>query len=37
MPLVGENAAIAWDAHLGGFIVGFLLFPLLDPREAGRR
>ena len=34
MPLVGENAAIAWDAHLGGFIAGFLLFPLLDPREA---
>ena len=34
VPLVGENAAIAWDAHLGGFIAGFLLFPLLDPREA---
>jgi membrane associated rhomboid family serine protease len=33
VPLVGENAAIAWDAHLGGFIAGFLLFPLLDPRE----
>ncbi|CAM3002468.1 rhomboid family intramembrane serine protease [Methylobacterium mesophilicum] len=36
VPLVGENAAIAWDAHLGGFIAGFLLFPLLDRREAAR-
>mgnify|MGYP002653929419 CR=1 FL=1 len=36
MPLVGENAAIAWDAHLGGFIAGFFLFPLVDPREPGR-
>jgi membrane associated rhomboid family serine protease len=35
-PLVGESAAIAWDAHLGGFVVGFLLFPLVDPREAPR-
>lgn len=33
VPLVGENAAIAWDAHLGGFIAGFFLFPLVDPRE----
>jgi membrane associated rhomboid family serine protease len=32
VPLVGESASIAWDAHLGGFIAGFLLFPLLDPR-----
>ena len=36
MPLVGESAAIAWDAHLGGFVAGFLLFPLVDPREPGR-
>ena len=36
MPLVGENAAIAWDAHLGGFIAGFFLFPLVDPREPRR-
>jgi membrane associated rhomboid family serine protease len=35
VPLVGENAAIAWDAHLGGFLVGFLLFPLLDRRTGG--
>ncbi|PJI52871.1 rhomboid family intramembrane serine protease, partial [Methylobacterium radiotolerans] len=36
VPLVGENAAIAWDAHLGGFIAGFFLFPLVDPREPRR-
>ncbi len=30
---VGSNAtamAIAWEAHLGGFLAGFLLFPLFD-------
>ena len=36
VPFLAENAAIAWDAHLGGFIVGFLLFPLLDPRAPVR-
>jgi len=30
LPLGAETAAIAWDAHLGGFIAGFALFPLLD-------
>ena len=30
LPLGAESAAVAWDAHLGGFIAGFLLFPLLD-------
>lgn len=36
LPLGAESAAVAWDAHLGGFIVGFFLFPFLDPlsREA---
>ena len=29
--LVGEGASIAWQAHIGGFLVGFILFPLLDP------
>ncbi len=37
LPLMAESATIAWDAHLGGFVAGFLLFPLLDPRRpAGR-
>ncbi|WP_375464797.1 rhomboid family intramembrane serine protease [uncultured Methylobacterium sp.] len=32
LPLGAESAAVAWDAHLGGFVVGFLLFPFVDPR-----
>ncbi|WP_417690011.1 rhomboid family intramembrane serine protease [Roseibium sp.] len=30
-PLTGGGASIAWEAHIGGFIMGLLLFPLLDP------
>jgi membrane associated rhomboid family serine protease len=30
-PLVGGGASIAWEAHIGGFLMGLLLFPLLDP------
>lgn len=29
--LGGEGAAIAWQAHIGGFLAGLLLFPLFDP------
>ncbi len=25
------SSAIAWDAHIGGFLAGLLLFPLFDP------
>jgi membrane associated rhomboid family serine protease len=25
------SGAVAWDAHLGGFVAGLLLFPLFDP------
>ncbi len=25
------SGAVAWDAHVGGFIAGLLLFPLFDP------
>jgi membrane associated rhomboid family serine protease len=25
------SGAVAWDAHLGGFFAGLLLFPLFDP------
>lgn len=28
---LGSDAPIAWEAHLGGFLAGFLMFPLLDP------
>jgi membrane associated rhomboid family serine protease len=27
----GAGAEIAWQAHVGGFLVGLLLFPLFDP------
>ena len=37
LPLGAENASVAWDAHLGGFVVGFLLFPLLDPHRRAKR
>lgn len=30
--LFGVDGGIAWEAHLGGFIAGFLLMPFLDGR-----
>jgi membrane associated rhomboid family serine protease len=30
VPLAGEDASIAWQAHIGGFLTGLLLFPALD-------
>lgn len=27
----GVPGPIAWEAHIGGFLAGFLMFPLLDP------
>ena len=30
------NGAVAWDAHIGGFFAGLLLFPLFDPVRSGR-
>ncbi|GHB33049.1 hypothetical protein GCM10007094_22550 [Pseudovibrio japonicus] len=35
-PIAGEGANIAWQAHVGGFIAGLILFPLLDPIKARR-
>ncbi|MDQ0320066.1 membrane associated rhomboid family serine protease [Pararhizobium capsulatum DSM 1112] len=29
----GGAGAIAWEAHIGGFLFGFLLFDLFDPRK----
>ncbi|MCY0095105.1 rhomboid family intramembrane serine protease [Hoeflea ulvae] len=29
------DAAIAWEAHLGGFLFGFLTFALFDPMQRG--
>ena len=28
--IFGENT-VAWEAHIGGFLAGLLLFPLFDP------
>lgn len=30
IPMLGENS-VAWQAHIGGFLAGLLLFPLFDP------
>jgi membrane associated rhomboid family serine protease len=31
IPLIGDGSqAVAWDAHIGGFLFGFLLFGLFD-------
>lgn len=40
VPGGGEVRAIAWEAHIGGFLAGFVLFPLFDGRRGqlgGRR
>ena len=29
------DATIAWQAHIGGFLAGLLLFPLFDARHRG--
>jgi membrane associated rhomboid family serine protease len=31
IPIAGEGASIAWQAHVGGFFAGILAFSLLDP------
>jgi membrane associated rhomboid family serine protease len=31
---MGDGAVIAWEAHVGGFVAGVLLFPLFDRRPA---
>ncbi|KPF71722.1 hypothetical protein IP69_05785 [Bosea sp. AAP35] len=30
VPILGDETSIAWEAHIGGFMVGLLLFPLID-------
>jgi membrane associated rhomboid family serine protease len=29
--LGGEQQEVAWQAHIGGFLAGLLLFPWFDP------
>lgn len=36
-PLGLMDASIAWEAHVGGFLVGLAIFPLLDPLPARPR
>ncbi len=38
LPLIGTDVGeIAWDAHIGGFLFGFLLFGLFDPVRPSAR
>jgi membrane associated rhomboid family serine protease len=30
--LGGGDAPVAWEAHVGGFLAGFFLFPWFDPK-----
>jgi membrane associated rhomboid family serine protease len=30
-----EGATVAWQAHIGGFIAGLMLFSLFDPVPRG--
>lgn len=32
--IVGADANVAWEAHIGGFLAGLAIFPLLDPIRA---
>jgi membrane associated rhomboid family serine protease len=35
VPLIGDaGQAIAWDAHIGGFVFGFFLLNLFDRKPA---
>ena len=36
-PTGSADATVAWQAHIGGFIAGLLLFPLFDPVQRSRR
>lgn len=31
VPVPGEDQTVAWEAHIGGFVAGLLLFSLFDP------
>jgi membrane associated rhomboid family serine protease len=31
LSLLGENQQLAWEAHIGGFLAGLILFPWFDP------
>ena len=31
LPIVGADQNVAWEAHVGGFLAGLLLFSVFDP------
>jgi len=33
--LTGDSQSVAWEAHVGGFLVGLLLFSLFEPVLTG--
>ena len=35
--LTGDSQSVAWEAHVGGFLAGLLLFSLFDPVPPGYR
>ncbi len=35
--MVGDGQEIAWQAHIGGFVAGLLLFTAFDPVAARRK
>ena len=37
LTLEGFGAPIAWEAHMGGYLTGLILFPLLDGRRRWQR
>ena len=34
VPFADDDSSVAWEAHIGGFIAGLVLFPLLDSKTA---
>jgi len=34
LPLIGEGQQVAWEAHIGGFLAGLVLFSPFDPVQA---
>jgi membrane associated rhomboid family serine protease len=37
LPIAGEGQSVAWEAHIGGFLAGLLLFSLFDPTSPAVR
>lgn len=36
IPLTGSDQSVAWQAHIGGFVAGMLLFSFFDPPRPAR-